>query len=179
MIRRALLVVLGFVGLSFPLAAQETLDAPSVLTLYRPEIFSTVDSSVLIHDLPVLTLLDGRHLPVSSALGQIGIVPLNLLPDRSLSIAELPKVNAAPVSASVDGKHSPSTMMSSPLNPIYYGGEVGVFYGRWSGKFGGEILQTYMLGEVGNENFHITVGASHEESSVRFPRFRSFEPLNR
>jgi hypothetical protein len=33
------------------------------------------------------------------------------------------------------------------------------------------------VGEVGNDKFQITAGASYEESSVRFPRFRSFGPL--
>jgi hypothetical protein len=62
------------------------------------------------------------------------------------------------------------------LNPIYFGGEVGFLYGRSSGKFGGDVMQTYMVGEVGNDKFQITVGASYEESSVRFPRYRSFVP---
>ena len=32
----------------------------------------------------------------------------------------------------------------SPLNPVYYGGEVGVFYGHSSGKFGGDEFGTYI-----------------------------------
>src|SRR6266576_4135989 len=56
MIKRALLVVLCFFGLCFPLAALLTLDAGSPFALYRPEIFSAVDSSVLLQSLPVLTL---------------------------------------------------------------------------------------------------------------------------
>jgi hypothetical protein len=38
-------------------------------------------------------------------------------------------------------------------------------------------MQTYMVAEVGNDKFQNTVGASYEDSSVRFPRFRSFGPL--
>ena len=52
-------------------------------------------------------------------------------------------------------------------------------YGHASGKFGGDDFSTYIVGEAGNDKFHITVGASYEESSGRLPRFRSFEPLNR
>ena len=66
MIKRALLVVLGFFSLCFPLAAQQTLDAGSPFALYRPEIFSTVDGSVLLQSLPVMTLLNGQRLPVST-----------------------------------------------------------------------------------------------------------------
>jgi hypothetical protein len=73
-----------------------------------------------------------------------------------------------------DGKDSPDEMMSSSSNQIYYGGEVGVLYGQWSGKGGGDILQTYILGTVGNDKFQITAGASYEESSGRGLRFRSF-----
>src|SRR5438034_173614 len=33
-----------------------------------------------------------------------------------------------------DGKDSPGEVLNSSLNPVYCGGEVGVLYGRWSGK---------------------------------------------
>jgi len=176
MIKRALLVVLGFFSLCFPLAAQQTLDAGSAFALYRPEIFSTVDGSVLLHSLPVLTLLNGQRLPVSTELGRMGRAPLNLFPDASLRVAEVQRINAAPIYRT-DGKDSPDEVMSSSVNPTYFGGEVGFLYGRSSGKFGGDVMQTYMVGEVGNDKFQITAGASYEESSVRFPRFRSFGPL--
>jgi hypothetical protein len=97
------------------------------------------------------------------------MAPLDPFQDELPSAAELEQANAAPV----DGKDSPSEMISPPLSPIYYSGEVGVFYGRSSGKFEREIMQTYFLGEVGNEKFHITVGAAYEESNGRLPRFRS------
>ena len=176
MIKRALLVVLGFFSLCFPLAAQQTLDAGSAFALYRPEIFSTVDSSVLLQSLPVLALLNGQRLPVSTELGRMGRAPLNLFPDASLRVAEVQRINAAPIYRT-DGKDSPEEVMSSSLNPTYFGGEVGFLYGRSSGKFGGDVMQTYMVGEVGNDKFQITAGASYEESSVRVPRFRSFAPL--
>jgi hypothetical protein len=175
MIKRALLVVLGFFSLCSPLTAQHTPDAGSAFALYRPEIFSTVDSSVLLQSLPVLTFLNGQRLPVSTELGRMGRAPLNLFPDASLRVAEVQRINAAPIYRT-DGKDSPGEVMSSSSNPIYVGGEVGFLYGRSSGKFGGDVMQTYMLGEVGNDKFRITAGASYEESSVRVPRFRSFVP---
>ena len=97
MIKRALLVVLGFFSLCFPLTAQQTLNAGSAFALYRPEIFSTVDSSVLLQSLPVLALLNGQRLPVSSELGRMGRAPLNLFPDASLRVAEVQRINAAPI----------------------------------------------------------------------------------
>ncbi len=183
-IKRAVLVGLAFLALCIPLPAQQTnrtdeFDAAASLALYRPEIFTTVDSSVLIHDLPVLTLLNEQRLPVSSALGGMGRAPLDLFPVAFLRTVERQKGNAAPVSASVDGKDLSSEVTNSSLNPVYYGGEVGVFYGHASGKFCGDDFGTYILGDAGNDKFHITVGASYEESSGRLPRFRSVESLNR
>jgi len=184
MIKRAVIVGLGFLAVCFPLPAQQAnrtdeFDAAASLALYRPEIFSTVDSSVLIHDLPLLTLLDGQRFPVSSELGRMGKAPLDLFPVAFLRAVERQKGNAAPVSAPVDGKDLSPEVTNAPLNPVYYGGEVGVFYGHASGKFGGDDFETYIVGDAGNDKFHITVGASYEESSGRLPRFRSVEPLNR
>jgi hypothetical protein len=184
MIKRALVVGLGFLALCFPLPAQQAnrsdeFDAAASLALYRPEIFSTVESSVLIHDLPVLTLLDGQRLPVPNELGRMGVAPLDPLPVAFLRAVERQKGNTTSVSAPVDGKDLSSEVINSPLNPVYYGGEVGVFYGHGSGKFGGDDFGTYILGEAGNDKFHITAGASYEESSGRPPRFRFVEPLNR
>ena len=185
----ALLVILCVLGVCFSLAAQQAdrtdeFDAAASLALYRPEIFSTVDSLVLIQSLPVLTLLDGQRLPVSSEMGRMGTAPLDLPSLAYVSAANARRVNAASAHRT-DGKdfgtdgNDSSAEVSSRLNPVCYGGEVGVLYGRSSGKFGGDVLQTYILGEVGNEKVHITVGAAYEESSGRLPRFRSFEPLNR
>ncbi len=188
MIKRAIVVGLGLLTFCSPLAVQQTsgseqtedeavmlqqlrrtdsLDAASVLALYRPEIFSTVDSSALIHDLPVLALLDGQRLPVLSALGRMGTAPLDLPPVASLRVAHVQKANVSPVY----GKDSPGDVISSPSNPIHYGGEVGFLYGHSSGKFGGDLMQTYMMGEVGNDKFQINVGAAYEESSGRIPRW--------
>src|SRR5438105_5704878 len=98
MIKRALLVV-GFLALCFPLAAQQTnrtdeFDAAAALALYRPEIFTSVDSSLLVRDLPMLTFLDGR-LPGSTALGRMGTARLDLPSLAFLSAAKVQKINAA------------------------------------------------------------------------------------
>jgi hypothetical protein len=190
MVKRALVIALGFLGFCFPLIAQQTkrveriknetrtprqlrpsaLDAPARLTLSRPEFFSTTYGPVLADDIMMLTLSVGQRVPASGELGWTGMAPLDRFQDEFPSAAEVEQANAAPI----DGKDLPAEMVSSPLSPIYYSGEVGVFYGSSSGKFGREIMQTYFLGEIGNDKFHITVGAAHEESNGRVPRFRSF-----
>jgi len=172
MIKRALPVALGFLALCFPVAAQQTnrtdeFDAAAALALYRPEIFTSVDSSVLIRDLPMLTFLDGR-LPGSTALGRMGMAPVANLPVALVSAAPAKKVKASPVS----GKDSPGDVISSPSNQYYYGGEVGFLYGHSTGKFGGDEMLTYILGEVGNDKFHISAGASYQEWNGRVPRLR-------
>ena len=179
MIKRALLVV-GFLALCFPVAAQQTnrtdeFDAAAALALYRPEIFTSVDSSLLVRDLPMLTFLDGR-LPGSTALGRMGTAPLDLpslayLSAAYVSAAKVQKVNAASAHRK-DGKDSSAEVMSSPLAPYYYGGEVGFFYGHSSGKFGGDEFGTYIEGGVGNDKFQINAGASYQEWSGRVPRLR-------
>jgi hypothetical protein len=47
-------------------------------------------------------------------------------------------------------------------------------YGRWTGKGGGDLMQSYMLGTVGNDKFQISVGAEYEESSGRSARYHSY-----
>jgi hypothetical protein len=169
-------IAVGFLSLFFSAAAQEMLDAPSTLSLYRPDVFSTVDSSALIHQLPVFALLDGQRLPVSTDLGRMGIAPLNLFPAAYLASAATQKTKTTRTSAPTDAKDSPVETVNSPLDPVYATGEVGVLYGRWSGKSGGDLWESYMVGDVGNDKFHITVGAAYEESSGHFPRFRTFAP---
>src|SRR5437667_1428133 len=178
MIKRALLVV-GFLAFCFPLAAQQTtpsLDASSAFALYRPEIFSTVDSLALINRLPVLNFLDGTRLPVSSEMGRMGTAPVEFPSITYMSLAYVSaakgrNLNAAPVSGK-DGKDSSAEVISSPSDHYYYGGEVGFLYGRSTGKFGYEDFETYIVGEVGDDKFHISVGASYEELSGHGPRLR-------
>src|ERR1700682_3569735 len=120
MVKRVLPAVLGF--LSLCLAARQTeaqiitaeelgqtgaLDVPSALALYRPDIFSTVDGSILIHGLPVLTLLEGRRLPISSELGRMGSIPVVFL-----SAVEVQRVNGSPVY----GTDSPGSIVNLRLN---------------------------------------------------------------
>src|ERR1700675_3902413 len=168
MIKRALLVALGFLAFCFPLAAQTpSLDASSAFAFYRPEIFSTVDSLALIDRLPVLNFLDGTRLPVSSEMGRMGTAPvefpsLTYMSVAYMSAAKVQRVNTAQVSGK-DGKDSSAEMMTAPSAPYYYGGEVGFMYGHSSGKFGGDEFGTYIDGVVGNDKFQINAGASYQE----------------
>jgi hypothetical protein len=190
-IRPSLFALLGFIGFSLPLAAQQpkrvdrtknetstprqlrtsALDAPARLTLSRPEVFSGMHGSSFTDAYLTLALFNGPRLPASSELGWTGMTPLDPFQDDLPSAAELEQANSAPV----DGKDSPSDIVSLPFSPFYYSGEVGVFYGRSSGKFEREIMETYFLGQIGNDKFQITVGGAYGESNVNVPRCRSFK----
>nr|MDQ2659829.1 hypothetical protein [Verrucomicrobiota bacterium] len=62
-------------------------------------------------------------------------------------------------------------ILSARSNPIYTGGEVGFSYGRATGKYGGEYESGYVIGEIGNDKFHLSAGASYEHFSGRVPRW--------
>jgi len=73
-----------------------------------------------------------------------------------------------------DGKDLPGEMISSPLSQVYYTGEVGFVYGRWSGKGNGDYWQNYVSGQVGNDHFQINAGASFENWSGNSPKVRGY-----
>lgn len=190
MIKLGLFAALGFLGFCFCVAAEQSsrversksettaprqlerpraLDTPARLTLSRPEFFAPMDRSVLTQDLVMLTLFAGERLPASNESGGMEMPPLDYFQEDAVSAAEGQKAQAG----RLDAKDSPSEVITSPLSPLYYSGEVGFFYGRSSGKFEREIMQTYFLGTVGNDKFQITVGAAYGESNVDIPRLRS------
>ena len=183
MMKRASLALTAVFSLCLPALAQQTTnyedtitqeqlritgtpDSASALALYRPDLFSTLDGSVLIHSLPILTLLDGRRFPISSELGRMGMTPFDLVPVAFLSAVDVRKVGASPIY----GSDGPGGVVNLRLNQNYAGGEAGVFYGKSGGKYGREDKQGYIIGTVGNDKFHITAGASYQESSGRLPR---------
>ena len=179
MMKRATFVLLGVVSFYFSAAAQRTPQTGPALMLSRAEIFSTTSNSLLLHSQPVLNLLDGQRLPASSQMGWLEMAPLTLSPNASLGTTQVQQVNASAryrtggKDFGTDAKDSPADMISL-RDSLYYGGEVGFLYGHSTGKFGGDLFQTYMVGAVGNDNFQITVGTSYEEWSGRTTRFHPY-----
>jgi hypothetical protein len=167
--------------------------APLSLSLYRPKILGAAESSLLLHNGSVPLWLDGKQVSTgvidpgysfASEWVQLGFTSADFLPAAFLSGAQPPaqRPSAGRVRTTdgrdlgVDAKDSPDEMLNSSANPVYYGGEVGVLYGRWSGKGGGDMWETYIVGTVGNDKFQITAGASYDEwnGNGRSVRFRSF-----
>ena len=171
--KRVLITAVGLLTILCSALGQGMLNAPSSLTLYRPDVFKSPDSFRLFDGLPSFGLSKTQQLAASIGLGGIGSLD-------SLSMGySVPqrKESTAQSKSSADPKDSLLPIVDAPLHPVYATGEVGVLYGRWSDKFSGDLWQTYMVGEVGNDRFHIVVGAEYEESSARLPRFRTFAPL--
>ena len=205
MVQRALCVALGLFVALLPAVAQQphrsisreqtrsnsVSNAPFSLSLYRPKNSVAADSSLLLHNGSVPLWLDGAQVnnggiyPGYSFVSQwVQMGFSDLFPAALLSAGprSAQRPSGGPVHGSdgkdlgADGKDSPDEMLSSPLNPTYSGGEVGVLYGRWSGKGGGDMWQTYIEGTVGNDKFQITAGASYDEwnGNGRGLRSRSF-----
>ncbi len=178
MMQRAAAALLGLVGLCLPALAQVgdidsigraqlrqtgEIDLGPALALDRPDLFSSVDGTVLIHGLPVLSLLDGRRFPIASDLGRMGMTPLDLFPTAFLRAVQVQAISASPMY----GSDAPGGVVNLRLNRNYSGGEVGVFYGKSGGRYGREDFQTYIIGSTGNDKFQITAGAAYEESNGR------------
>jgi hypothetical protein len=156
MTKRALSAVAGFLGLCLPLSAQQTLlpDTLSALNHSSPRF-------------PSLALSDGGLFSFSSAFNWMETTTPDFLP--ALSTTEPQRANASATSGKDSSKEVVDVRRPNLLD--YASGEVGFLYGRSiGGKRGGEVEEGYIIGEVGDDKFHITVGASYENWSGRFPR---------
>ena len=204
MSRGALVLALGLFSVCFPVAAQQArhskairypattsgvtpLDGIATLSLYRPRILSASNDSILFHTGPVRAWSDGAQLASETALAQIGMAPLGLFPVTYLAPSDVGPVpvrkpsagsNSRPENLATDGKDLPGEMISSPLNQVYYTGEVGFMYGQWSGKGNGDYWQNYVWGQAGNDKFQITAGAAFENWSGNSPKIRAY-PFSR
>ena len=204
MFKGALFLALGFLTVCFPVAAQQTKHSEaaqhraatsgtttfghaSTLSLYRSNVIVASNASLLFHNGPVRTWSDGAQLASETALAQIGMAPLGLFPAAYMAPSDvgptpIRKSSAAPDSRSAnlatDGKDLPGEMLSSPLNHVYYTGEVGFVYGQWSGRGNGDYWQNYVWGQVGNDKFQINAGAAFENSSGNSLKIRGY-PFSR
>ena len=178
MTKRGLLPVVVFLGLCFSLAAQEASASPpghgGTLTLaqlrrmaapnngsvlLQPSLFNSLDNPVF-----GFPFSNRDVFSLSTTFDLMGTTR-SFLP---LSTAiESPRVTLPPRSA----KDSSNRLFDLRPNFDYVTGEVGFLYGHSSGKFGGDYLEGYIFGEVGNDRIHISAGASYEDWNGRVPRW--------
>jgi len=207
MIRRALAVAVGLFVVCFCLEAQQAKllratearsvaskhaqpagawDASFGLSLHQPKIFSAKDSSILFNKGPVGAWTDGGRLASERAFASISMGSFELPPAPYFApdaFTSTPAKKGSAISRpqsenfGTDGKDFDGEMLS-PSDRNYYGGEIGFLYGHGTGKGSGDLIDTYIFGQVGNDHFQITAGAEYEEWSGHTPRFRSF-PVSR
>jgi hypothetical protein len=126
---------------------------------------------------------DGGRLASENALAATGMVALDLFsgaylpPSDTFGPAPTNRARAAsdsrPDNFGTDPKDSPEMMMSPP-DRFYYGGEIGFLYGHSIGKGSGDMMESYIFGQVGNDHLQITAGAAFENWSGQTSRFHSF-----
>ncbi len=183
MINRALLAVAAgaaILGVCFSLSAQETSTSVSIqpesftldqaspsdlvagrAALERTGSFRTLNNAW--YGPGPLTLVDGRLFSFPNAFGWVEATRHDFLP--AFAAEALPRVT--PVTRLARDTGSKAVNLSPKFD--YVGGEVGVFYGRSTGKFSREVEQGYILGEVVDGNTHIIVGGSYEHSNGSVP----------
>ena len=185
MFKRVASAILGLLTLCFSLFAEGTdperqagadrtasgapfrvsaFEADPAIILYQPGIFESADGLSLLRRRPTLRHLYGAPLSVWSGSGGLGLAQIDQFP-VSARAAEGSRTRAFPLSVT----DRPGGLSNLRLNPIYSGGEVGVFYGKSLGKYSREDFETYIIGTVGNDKFQITAGASYGESSGEIP----------
>ena len=199
MFKSALFLALGFLAVCFPVVAQQakhsgptqhgaasassTFEHGSTLSLYRTNVVSSSNASLLFHNGPVRAWSDGGQLASETALAQIGMAPLGLFPITYLAPSDVGPVRTRKARTAshsrfqdsvVDGKGLPNDIMSEPGNRVYYTGEVGFLYGHSIGKGSGDYWQNYVWGQAGNDHFQITAGAAFENSSGYRAKFRTY-----
>lgn len=103
-----------------------------------------------------------------------GLVSSNIAFDWTVPTTPLPRpvttagqTLTAPTSAP---RNFPDRLSDWAPKLGYVTGEVGFLYAHGSGKWGGDLKETYIIGEVGDDKFHINVGAAYQDSNFRLPR---------
>ena len=158
MTKRVSLGVIGFFSLCLSLSAQQ---------IDGPDIFRSLNSSP--PRFPSLTLSNNSFFSFSTALNWMEPVPPDFLPGLPVASPQRPLATSVAARARDSSKEVIDVQRTGLFD--YAGGEVGFLYGRSTGKFGGDFKQAYIIGEVGDDKFHISAGAVYEESSWRVPRF--------
>ena len=174
MTKQVVLGVAAFLGLCLSLGAEQPLRVLSLAQLnslspqnsrplfFQPAVFSRLGDPLLVDGSPGPTTFSNREtFSLATTFNLVG-TPTSFLP--TTMAMESPSRNV-PATSSRD---KDSSNYPLDLRPGYYvTGEVGFVYGRSTGKFGGDYKEGYIIGEVGNDKVHITVGASYEDWNGR------------
>ena len=179
MMKRVFLGVAAFLSLCLSLGAEQPARAthPYALSLaqlnslapqngrplfFQPTVFSRLGNPLLIDGSPGPATFSSREtFSLATTFNLVG-TPTSFLP-TTMAMESPSRGNPA-----MSSKDQNSSDYPLDLRPGYYvTGEVGFVYGRSTGKFGGDYKEGYIIGEVGNDKLHITVGASYEDWNGR------------
>jgi hypothetical protein len=172
MTKQVVLGVAAFLSLCFSLVAEQPARALSLAQLnslasqsshplfFQPAVFSKLDDPLLTDGALGPTTFSNREtFSLATTFNLVG-TPTSFLPT---TVAMQSPSRTLPATYSKD---KDSADYPLDLRPGYYvTGEVGFTYGRYTGKFGGDYKEAYILGQVGNDKLQITVGASYEDSN--------------
>jgi hypothetical protein len=200
LMKRALLGFITLIAVSAPVLACEADESSTVfakpieLSLCPSDVFASVDTSLLMRDLPMLSLMDEDCFANASEMTQLAVAPQEIFPIALIAPAP-GKANRYVYlyDSTPDGKQIASAQsysdakdfsdskdtssMAKPASRWWHSGEVGFMYGASSGNavMKGDEFHTYGVFEVGDDKTHIVVGASYEENNYNyhFPRGRT------
>ena len=150
----------GFLSLCLSLSAQQ---------IDRADLWSALNNSSL--RFPSLGLSDAQLFSFATAFNRMETSTPAFLPASALPTTA-PQRAIAYVTPVTDAKDSSKEVSDVSRRNLldYVHGEVGFLYGRSTGKYGVEVEQGYIISEMGNDKFHISVGAAYENLSGHFPR---------
>jgi hypothetical protein len=159
MIKRALSAVAGFLGCCLPLSGLQA-QMPGQI----PFGGTSLDRALL----PVQPFtLDGQQRFSFASLSWQA--PVSFLP--SFSPKEPRSVSP---STFADSKNPlDNTVELRARDRVYVGGQIGFLYGSSTGKYGGSFESGYVIGEIGNDYFHLTVGTSYSKSNGSGPNWHT------
>ena len=176
MTKRIVLGVAAFLSLCLSLGAEQPARALSLAQLnslapqgrplfFQPSAFSRLGDPLLIDGSLGPAMFSSREtFSLATTFNLVG-TPTSFLPTTMATESPSRRVPAT------SSKDADSSDYPLDLHPGYYvTGEVGFVYGRSTGKFGGDYKEGYIIGEVGNDKLHITVGASYEDWNGRTVR---------
>ena len=179
MTKRVVLGVAAFLSLCLSLGAEQPARAahPYALSLaqlnslapqngrplfFQPTVFSRLGNPLLIDGSSGPATFSSRETFSLATTFNLAGTPTSFLP-TTMAMESPSRSVPATSSKDKDSSDYPLDLRSG----YYVTGEVGFVYGRSTGKFGGDYKEGYIIGEVGNDKVHITVGASYEDWNGR------------
>ncbi len=172
--RRAFFAVAGFFALGVTLSAQEATPNLSLETGAERVVQTPATAGATVHFAALndawygpaaLTLSDEALFSFPNAFAWMEAAPAEYLPAATL--AETPRLTTSPATRTRE-------VASRPVDLLpkfdYASSEVGVFYGKSTGKYGREVKAGYILSEIVEGDTHISVAISYQEASGRTPR---------